>query len=133
MAEYPSPSVWNRARHYDGCGKNIFTVKCEAGVGEGAGLQEFYSWLKIIIYIPYILYTHTWVHNIFWPKDAVILVTFLEKILLKVVKYFFFYVFCLLYSSFFGGIIVPKSENHQSASDRPSIKNFIETLTHILF
>lgn len=66
------------------------------------------------IYTIHTICTHVWVHNIFLPKDAVISVTYLDKILLKAGDDFFFDGFFLLYS--FGGIIVSKSENHQSVS-----------------
>lgn len=68
------------------------------------------------IYTIYTICTHVWVHSIFLPKDAVILVTYLDKILLKGGDFFFFDGFFLLYSFFFGGIIVSKSENNQSVS-----------------
>lgn len=89
MAGCPSPSVWKGPTHHDRCGKSSFSETGGRCGRECWALRVLFMAYEYNIYTIYTICTHVWVHNIFLPKDAVISVTYLDKILLKAGDDFF--------------------------------------------
>lgn len=139
VAEGPTPTGQRAAfwRHSDrprGHGDSSFTAKHEAGVDEGAGLQEFYQWLEVMESVA--LHTHTYTYRIFYIYTHMCKCYILSQVWCNIghtsgqdicesSDNFFLDTLCLLYSALFWRGHSPKIWKSSTCTRQTFNKSFL--------